>query len=89
MRDQKTEDLERLEGYVPILRGLISYHKRMMLMGSCYIRDPETGEYENCKRAEANNGECPRTTVLNDVYLGALEESLRLINEEIAALKVG
>lgn len=89
MSENANERLVQLESYAMILRGLISYHKRMMLMGSCYIRDPGTGEYENCKRGEANNGECPRTTVLNDVYLGALEESLRLINEEIAALKVG
>lgn len=80
-------EIERLEGYVPILRGLISYHKRMMLPGACYVRDPETGDWGMCRRAEGNNGECPKTTVLNDAYLGALEESLRLINDKIAALK--
>ena len=29
----KENRAERLESYVPILRGLISYHKRMMVLG--------------------------------------------------------
>ena len=78
---------EQLEGYAQILRGLINYHKRMMLAGPCYVRN-ETGKHEPCKTAESNNGECPKTTILNDSYLGALEESLSLIEKEIAALKI-
>lgn len=89
MSEKANERLEQLERYAMILRGLISYHKRMILPGACYVSNPQTGKLGICERAEANNGECPKTTVLNDTYLGALEESLRLINEEIAALKVG
>ena len=86
---EKTEErLDRLEGYVPILRGLINYHKRMMLMGPCYVPDPVTKEFEVCPRALQNKGACPKTTAMNDVYLGALEESLRLIEKEITTLKV-
>lgn len=83
------ERLDKLEGYVPILRGLISYHKRMMCVcGSpCYATNRETGEWEYCKKAVANNNECPKATGLNDWYLGALEESLRLMEKEIAIEK--
>ena len=71
------ERIQQLEGYVPILRWLINYHKRMMLMGSypCHKDNAEPGECEMCKEAAQNNGECPKATVLNDWYLGALEES--------------
>ncbi|MBQ8236399.1 MAG: hypothetical protein IJZ37_06940, partial [Clostridia bacterium] len=70
-------------------RGLISYHKRMMLVGSqpCYQHNNETGEWGFCKNAEENHKECPKASALNDWYLGALEESLRLMSEEIVALK--
>ena len=54
MSENANERLVQLESYAMILRGLISYHKRMMLMGSCYIRDPESGKYENCKIGRAH-----------------------------------
>lgn len=73
---------EQLEGYAQVLRGLINYHKRMMLTGPCYVKG-EDGNHEICRTAESNNGECPKANVLNDAYLGALEESLRLIEKEI------
>ncbi len=68
-------DKETYESYAHTLRCLINYHKRMMMF---------SGLGGECERAAANNGECPRITVLNDVYLGALEESLRLVEERIA-----
>ena len=85
----RKERLERLEGYIPILRGLISYHKRMMLVGSqpCQQCNGNTGEWELCKNAEENHKECPKASALNDWYLGVLEESLRLMSEEIVALQ--
>ena len=65
----KEKRIEELEGYVPILRGLISYHERMTLVciSGKMQESPEEG--------------------LEDVYLGALKEGLRLIEEEIAALQ--
>ena len=85
----KENRAERLESYVPILRGLISYHKRMMVLAASPCHYSESGEWKNSERAADNNGECPKATVLNDVYLGALEESLMLIEREIAILKRG
>jgi hypothetical protein len=87
MSENVNERLEQLESYAMILRGLISYHKRMMCMAASPCQYSEAGEWKTCERAKANNGECPKATVMNDWYLGALEESLRLINDEIAALK--
>lgn len=56
---------EQLESYVPILRGLINYHKRMTF-----------GCDEGCPKAG-----------LSDIYLEAMEESLRLVEKEISALQ--
>ena len=77
---------EKYELYAHTLRGLINYHKRMMMMSACYNPDTNNGEAVMCPKAEANNGECPKTSVYNDVYLGALEEALRLIEERISRL---
>lgn len=71
---------ETYERYAHTLRCLINYHKRMMMF---------SGFGCDCSHAEANKGECPRITVLNDVYLGALEESLRLIEERVATFGGG
>ena len=79
--------VESLEAYSHVLRGLINYHKRMMLMDTCYLRDSESGGYRPCKKVD-EKGKCPRETAMNDLYLGALEESLRLIEKEIATLEV-
>lgn len=74
-------ELERLESYIPILRGLIGYHKRMFLVREgCVIYDPSKGVVEGCKE------KCPKTS-LQDLYLGALEESLRLMEREIAEIE--
>ena len=81
---EKAERQERLDLYAHVLRGLINYHKRMMMGGGCYSCDH--GNATLCKTAKANKGECPTVTVKNDCYLGALEESLRLIEQEIASL---
>ena len=85
----ENERLKQLEGYAMILRGLISYHKRMMVMGAqpCQKYNADTNECVVCKDAAENNGECPKATAMNDCYLGALDESLRLINNEIAAIE--
>jgi hypothetical protein len=70
------ERIAQLRGYVPILRGLISYHERMFLAlsgASCK---------EDCKKLI--DGKCPKDIFANDIYLGALKEGLRLIEREIA-----
>lgn len=66
---EKEERIAQLRGYVPILRGLISYHERMTMVciPGKMQQSPEEG--------------------LEDVYLGALKEGLRLIEEEIIALQ--
>lgn len=61
--------IDELRGYVPILRGLISYHERMTMV--C-IPD--------------KNAESPKFG-LDDIYLGALREGLRLIEQEIVYLQ--
>ena len=78
---EKAERQERLDLYAHVLRGLINYHRRMMMGGGCYSCDH--GNATLCKTAEANKGECPTVAVKNDCYLGALEESLRLIEQEL------
>lgn len=65
-----------LERHASTLRGLISYHQRMMLVMDHY----ECEEKDACKR----KGQCPAIRFGNDNYLGALEESLRLIQKEIS-----
>lgn len=65
MKDRKKE----LESHAQVLRGLINYHKRMVMISTC---------------TENENKECPKATFMNDVYLGALEESLKLIEREIS-----
>jgi len=71
------ERLEELRGYVPILRGLISYHERMFLALSGASCEKE------CKHC-AEGQKCSKDIFANDVYLGALKEGLRLIELEIA-----
>lgn len=61
--------IAELRGYVPILRGLISYHERMTLV---------------CVPGKA--AESPELG-LEDVYLRALREGLRLIEREIVSLQ--
>ena len=71
--EKKEQRIHNLESHAQVLRGLINYHKRMMMMG-------ESG----CGASE----KCPKATILNDVYLEALEESLRLIEREIASFRI-
>ena len=76
----KNESIQ-LEKYVPILRGLISYHKRMIFgCDSCVSYDVASGVVNCCKE------KCPKIS-LSDIYLEALEESLRLIEREIVLKK--
>ena len=65
MKDRKKE----LESYAQVVRGLINYHKRLLMISTCVGNE---------------NKECPKETFRNDVYLGALEESLNLIEREIS-----
>lgn len=51
----------RYEAYIPILRGLITYHERMRLV---------------CKTENSEEE-------MEDLYLGALKESLRLMEERV------
>ena len=86
-KEKNLEAVQELEHHASVIRGLISYHNRMMLVGTCSFVDHQTGKCGPCKTAEQNNNECPRTTLMNDVYLKALEASLKLIYDKIAAIK--
>lgn len=71
---------KKLESYIPILRGLISYHKRMMFgCESCCLYNPSKGVIDVCKE------KCPKKDT-GDIYLEALEESLRLLEKEIGVV---
>lgn len=68
-------DKATYESHAQVLRGLIDYHKRVTMFAGL-----------GCEGNNTDKSVCPRITVLNDVYLGALEESLRLIEERIDML---
>jgi hypothetical protein len=65
------EEKNKLKIAISVIEGLIDYHKRMTLP----IRDL------SC----ASEG-CPAVEFENDVYLSALEESLRLLRREYEGL---
>lgn len=60
----------QLLSHIHILRGLISYHERMVMpiIGWAHI---------NCNKLP-----CPAAKFENDVYLEALKEALRLLERE-------
>ena len=79
--------MKRLEQHASVIRGLINYHKRMALaFGSGCKVDAKTKSVKTCADCEMRleNGQCPSAAFANDVYLGALEEALRLIEKEIS-----
>ena len=78
--------MKKLEQHASVIRGLINYHKRMALaFGSGCKVNTETKSVKRCFDCEMRleNGQCPSAAFANDVYLGALEEALRLIEKEI------
>lgn len=68
------EEIAWYEGRVAIIKGLIHYHKRMMSS----ISDCS----ENCGKKI-----CPAVEFENDVYLDALKEALRLMEQELSRLR--
>ena len=63
---------EHLEMYAFVLRGLINYHKRMtMNQALCECEDKKV-----C-------GKCPNIYGMDDMYLGTLEHSLKLVENEM------
>lgn len=63
---------EHLEMYAFVLRGLINYHKRMtMNQAFCECEDKKV-----C-------GKCPNIYGMDDMYLGTLEHSLKLVENEM------
>ena len=69
------EEIAWYEGRVATIRGLIHYHERMVLP----LRD--CGE-ENCGKII-----CPAVRFENDIYLDALKEALRLMEQELSRLR--
>lgn len=64
------QEREELEKHISVIKGLINYHKRMVMpLGDtpCFEKDG-----------------CPVIRFENDVYLKALEASLELIERELA-----
>lgn len=55
------EERDRIRSYIPIIRGLISYHERMQM-----VTEKKTPEDE-----------------MRDLYLEALKEALRLMEERV------
>lgn len=68
---------EKLEMSANVIRGLISYHKRMLLACEHGAVISEGGKFTLKKK---NN---PETTFQKDVYLKAMETALQLIEEKI------
>lgn len=63
------ERIGKLESHVVVIRGLMNYHKRMVAP----LKDSP------CAGEEI----CPVIKFENDLYLEALEESLRLLEGEL------
>lgn len=64
----ENKDLEELKAHISVIRGLINYHKRMVAPLA-----------PTCK----NDGECPALAFENDLYLGALQTALTLMEREV------
>lgn len=78
------EKIEQLLKHIGTIRSLINYHKRMMIgcgHGAVVI-DGEAHTCEECNLRKAL-GECPTVAQLDNGYLAALEESLRLLKVEL------
>lgn len=78
------ERIEELLKHIRTLRGLVDYHKRILLScGHCAML--EAGTVHTCDECAIHKvlEECPTVHQLNDSYLAALEESLRLLKIEL------
>ena len=72
--EYSAEEIVWYEGRVSIIKGLIHYHERMIgFVSNCV---------ENCGRKT-----CPAIEFENDVYLDALKEALRLMEQELSRLR--
>ena len=74
--DYSVEELSRYESRIAVIRGLISYHERM-------VSPLVFTTTEMCGK-----NICPAVAFENDVYLDALKEALRLMECEIASHKI-
>ena len=66
---------DEIQSYIYVLRGLISYHERMV--APIKMNDLE------CQKTER----CPAVAFADDVYLETLKESLKLMEKEL--LEIG
>jgi hypothetical protein len=64
------EKRNQLRLYISVVRGLISYHERMVLP----LTGASCGEQDNC----------PALVFENDLYLATLKEALVLLERELA-----
>ena len=67
------EEITWYEGRIAVIRGLISYHERMVL------------PLKNCGQINCDKEDCAAVQFENDVYLDALKEALRLMEREISS----
>ena len=75
MEEKHRVSKEQLVMYIHLLRGLISYHKRMTL--------PHQKSCPGCpKDCEPQKADVCRTVVYEDIYLQAIEHSLILAEDE-------
>ncbi len=87
---EKEKRIQKLELTAFVLRGLISYHKKMLCtFGNCATMDVVNGEVNHCGDCgmRGEDGQCPTVEMANDLYLGALTESLILVERELAVYK--
>lgn len=69
------EEIEWYEGRIAVIKGLISYHERMVI-------PLQITTSKLCERKS-----CPAIAFENDVYLDALKEALRLMEIELRRLQ--
>lgn len=87
---EKEKRVENLECTAFVLRGLISYHKKLLCtFGNCATVDIVNGTVKHCGECgmRGENEQCPSVEVANDLYLRALNESLILVERELAVHK--
>lgn len=94
---EKEKRIENLECTAFVLRGLISYHKKLLsyhkkllcTFGNCATVDIVNGTVKHCGECgmRGENEQCPSVEVANDLYLRALNESLILVERELAVYR--
>ena len=77
---EKKRRISELENHAVVIRGLINYHTRALVLTDSFACGDGC---EGCNQKK----ECPKVNHPYDPYREALVESLRLIQREIAVFK--